>query len=446
MSDDLLTISFDDVFRKLRLSNNNLKKSSEPKPIEVIISPLQTICSSVGSNKPYKPLFVPEEYIRQWKDFLSTHKNPGLRALRYLCWEPDVASDKRFFDCLRHEQISLSARSLQGIVRACHLRWNSVLKESVLKKGSLLEIVKGLLSKYHGPNKILQKWNSSLDTILSPKGPQLFATEMIKEFKTIKEHAELWAIDVQSEFFIDTMVHAVQHCRKDIDRCRYLFAELFPWQLWGNTVFKKMVGDFILDDYYKKEATRGLLQGFILFDNRLGDPRLPRNNRNWLDMDTEARNQFIQWLSKEDITFFFEHVLPDKKDPHERRSFWLQFVPKLKASRPLLCFEDETRLQTLLRDKPKIGRFGKIRGTNSAFILDFGQVKAIEFSRVGACYIYTENVFNQIIPELWSSRPFTEVGLKDKDRCVDRIRHLITYNVDWRRGVMNILAKHGVRL
>lgn len=446
MNNDFANISFDDIFRDLRLSSINLKKSFEPKPIDEIISPLRVISSSVGNNKPYKPMFVPEEYKQQWKDYLSTHRVPEIRALRFLCWEPGIASDKRFIECLCHEDFSLSARSLQGIVRACHSRWSSVTKESILKKGSLLEIVKGLLGNYRGPNRIIQKWINAPDTILGLKGPEVFATELIKDYKSVKEHAESWAVDVQSEFFLHTMSHAVQQCRKDTSRCRYLFAELLPWQLWGNSTFKKMVGEFILDDNYKNDAMRVMLQNFVLSHDDLGDPRLPRNTRNWLDMDAEARNQFIQWLSKEDIGFFFEHVLPDKKDPHERKSFWLRYVPKLKSSRPLLCPEDEIRLRPLLRDRTKVGHFGIIRGTNSAFILDFGHVKAVEFSRVGACYIYSDREFIQIVPSLWTSETFTAEGLKDKSRCLDRIRHIITYNVDWRNEVTGILARHGIRI
>ena len=446
MNSNLSTISFDDVFKKLRFIFNNIKGAIEPKPIDHIISPLRTICSTVGSNKPYKPLYVPEEYVKQWENYLSNNERIETLALWYLCEKAEVASDKRFLDYLHSEQINLSARSLQGIVRACHFRWDSVLKESFLKKGSILEMVRGMIVKYKGPNRILQKWNNSLDTILSPKGPALFATDMIKAFKTIKDHSESWAIDVQSEFFKDAMIQAVQKCIYDSDRCHYLFSELLTWQLWNNSTFKEIVGKLILDRYYKNESPRKNLQNFILSDKNLGDPRLPRNKRNWLDMNSEARKQFIQWLSIEDIGFFFEHVLPDRKDPHERKSFWLRYVPKLKSSRPLLCFEDETRLHTLLRDKTKVGHFGKIKGINSAFILDFDQVKAVEFSRVGACYIYTESEFDQIVPDLWSGITFTEQGLKDKDHCIDKIRHLITYNVDWRRDVMNILAKHGVRL
>ncbi|RJQ48914.1 MAG: hypothetical protein C4538_03030, partial [Nitrospiraceae bacterium] len=131
MNINLSTIIFDDVFKKLNYSLSNIKKISEPKPIDAIISHLKIICCSVGFDKPYKPLYVPEEYVTQWKEYLLHNKIPQARAVRYLCWKPDVASNIKFINYLYHEQIILSARSLQGIVRACHFKWESVPKESL---------------------------------------------------------------------------------------------------------------------------------------------------------------------------------------------------------------------------------------------------------------------------------------------------------------------------
>lgn len=237
---DVAYLSFDDVFKRLRVTFNALKGTTEPKPIDTIISPLKTICCSVVSDKPYKPLYVPEEYVKQWGNYLKDNKRIETLALWYLCEKADIASDKRFLLCLQHERINLSARSLQGIVRACHLRWATILQENFLKKGSQFEMVRGMIANYRGPNRILSKWNNSLDTILSSKGPELFASEMVKNFRTIKEHAESWAVDVQSDFFKHhAMVHAVQQCRKNVDRFRYLFDELLNWQLWDNSVFKR---------------------------------------------------------------------------------------------------------------------------------------------------------------------------------------------------------------
>lgn len=441
MSNNLSAISFNDIFNNIRLAGNKLTKLSNQKQIDEITAQLAEVCSSIGYNKPYKPIYVPEEYKQQWKDYLSGHRNIHPRALRYLCWEPEVASDKRFLEYLNKEQITFSARSLHGIVRACHMKWSHVIQET-----DTLEIVRNIVSKYQGPNKILQKWNNSLNKILSRQAPQLFAKEMIKNSKLIKEHVESWGIDIQSEFFMDkTMFNAVQQCKKDSNRHGYLFSELLSWDLWDNALFKKIIEDFIIDDYFNNIEHRKILKKFVLSDSRLGDPRLLRNNLNWLDIGNASLKKFIQWLSIEDIGFFFEHFLPDKKDPHKRKNFWLGYAPKLTSSRAFLCADDEIKLHSLLKNRTIADHFGKIRGVNSAFILDFGQVKVVEFSRIGACYIYSDKDFSQIIPNIWSIRTFAAEELSDGNRCADKVRHLITHNFDWRKEVMAILESYGIR-
>lgn len=452
MNSNLSTISFDDVFKKLKFAATTIKKTTDTKPIDELISPLITICSTVGSNKPYTPLYVPEEYVRQWKVYLLQNEKPNTRAVRYLCWEPDVASNKKFLDFLHREQITLSARSLQGIVRACHKQWASVLKDSVLKKGSVIEQIRGMVRAYEGPNRILSKWNASLDAVLSSKGPELFAADMLTDSKTIKEQTESWAVEVQSAFFLNSMLHAVQQCRHDIDRCRYLFTDLFPWPLWDaidKPVFKKMISEVILDDYYNNEAAREMLQRFVLSDSRLGDPRLPKNNWNWIGIDEDARGRFIQWLSKANISFFFEHVLPIGRDPNKRKDFWLRYINRYQAARSLLCSQDEMRLQTTLaRDREKVGHFGRIRGgINSAFLLDFGSFIVVEFSKIGRCYIYEEREFKNRFPDFWTNKVFEEYKLKNKKLPDERrIVHRISVNVDWRDAASTILARYGIRL
>ena len=47
--------------------------------------------------------------------------------------------------------------------------------------------------------------------------------------------------------------------------------------------------------------------------------------KNWLGIQV-ARQRLLQWLSRADIHFFFEHVLPKGTDPHGRKTFWLKYV------------------------------------------------------------------------------------------------------------------------
>jgi len=446
MNDNIPNISFKDILEKLKFASTVIIRPAEIKPIESIISPLIKICSDVGSSKPYKPLYVPEEYKQQWKDYLAKGGNLESRAVRYLCWETEVASDKRFLQYLERGQITLSTRSLQGIVRACHWNWKTVIQESYLKKGSLLGIVKNMVVKYQGPNRILQKWKSSINNILTPEGPQFIAAEMVKDSAHIKEYSESWGIDIQSQFFKDyTMVQNVERCMSGVKHYDYLFSELLSWPLWGNTEFKKMVSDLILDNS-NSEDTREKLQHFILSDSRLGDPRLPRDKRNWIDMNAEAKARFIQWLCGLDIGFFFKHVLPDGNDPHGRKDFWLKYLKHFRATRPMLCDADEKRLENsslILEGKIKSDNWGKITTPNSVFLLDFGTVVAVEFSIVGASYIYTAEVFKRMLPDFFTKKAFSEGYFKHPKKCIARIIH--SRSDRWKREMANVLSQNGVR-
>ena len=145
-------------------------------------------------------------------------------------------------------------------------------------------------------------------------------------------------------------------------------------------------------------------------------------------------------------TFLLQiHVLPDRKDPHFRKEFWLRYVNQC-ISRPLLCSDDRYRLQVYLREThSKVSHFGNIIGINSAFILDFGKVVVVEFSRIGACYIYSAEQFKSEVPNIWSNNTYRETNLKNKSNSLDRIIHRITTNINWRDDAARILARYGIR-
>ena len=208
--------------------------------------------------------------------------------------------------------------------------------------------------------------------------------------------------------------------------------------------FHTAVGTTILHpiaarDLELQEALRKL----VLQDTRLGDPRLPRNMKNWLGIQ-DARQRLLQWLSRADIHFFFEHVLPKGTDPHGRKTFWLKYVSRVLMSRPLLNRDDEARLRVTMQSlREQIGHFGQMRGSeSSAFLLDFGPVVVVEFSRVGnACYLYEQPNAAKVIPDFWSQEPFTIYGLKNRPMAAETITH----REGWQITLAHLLARYGIR-
>jgi hypothetical protein len=117
-------------------------------------------------------------------------------------------------------------------------------------------------------------------------------------------------------------------------------------------------------------------------------------------------------------------------------------------SRPLLNWKDQSRLQArMARLKGQIGNYGRIGGLadTSAFLLDFGPILVVEFSKVGnACYVYEKRVASQLIPDFWNTEPFNvsgAKGLKQPSRSVERVRHVVI----WQYQMANILARCGLR-
>jgi hypothetical protein len=182
------------------------------------------------------------------------------------------------------------------------------------------------------------------------------------------------------------------------------------------------------------------LQTFVLAHKDVGDPRLPRNRKNWDPISREAVTRFVEMLCREDIVFFFDYVYSTESDRQQRKQFWLRYVARCIASRPLLTPSDKVRLKSMFGTK--VGQPGEIRSaTNSAFLLDFGEITIVEFSRIGACYIYESRAFKEMVLDFWTSRPFPERVLKRQGLMLKRIIH----SGRWQEEARNVLAQWGIR-
>lgn len=432
------------ALESLKIVARELKQEIE-QPSSRRNSPLERLrvaINTLGQIKPARRVVVPQDYLRQWQEFLAGERERlEPRAVRYLCWEPEVATNERFQDYLDREHTDLSARSLQGLVRSCHARWSSTFAT-----GPVAAKVRRRLRSYQGANRFLSRWKDALPLILGSRGAEDFADDMVKNLHPIKSHCDAWGIEEQSSYIQQAVQHAALRSRErlaqDIRLSHYLLKEILSWTVWSIEKFKAEVSAAILHPV-TSEAFRESLIAFVSQDHRLGDPRLPRNRPNWLGVADEARRRLIEWLSRADINFFFEHCLPRGADPHGRKPFWLRYVSRVAMSRPLLDWEDKARLQAVLRQsRDQVGHFGLIEGTTSAFLLDFGPVVVIEFSRAGnACHIYEKRVSEKVVPDFWTVQPFTIYRLKQRSLCVERVVH----RIGWQQEMTSILARYGIR-
>jgi len=440
----------DDIFLFIRKGFEELRafaSSVEDEEIETRLCRIKETAESVGS-KPKKRPPPMEIYLNQWNDYVSGRSKeltPG--AVRYLCWEPQVATTEKFIHCVQTSETSLSPRALQGIVHSCHQRW-----EDRFAKGPVVKAVRKKISEYEGLSQTIGKWKENLGLILHPDAPDSLSARFIRSQKPLVEFIQEWHLDEQSPFAQEMVRCATEWCREHLDalpKSQYegakdlLFSQLLPWRGWDIPAFKDQVSKLILDRRF--ERIQGSLIPFVLNNREMGDPRLRWNRPKWLNYEA-AKRRLIGMLCKEDIAFFFDHVIPSSEDRQRRKQFWLDYVDHCTSSRPLLGRTDRIRLKPVLQQyNLSLGRFGELRSSqNSAFLLQFDNIVVVDFSRIGACFIYDCRDFEKVIPDFWDRDYFTESVLK-QDNHIARIIHISTRHSDWRSDARHVLAAQGIR-
>lgn len=410
---------------------------------------LSAVIKALDQTKPTRPVSNVDEYVEQWNEVLAGRReNLEPRAIRSLCWNASVATDQSFQYFLDRVQHVPKAQSLQGLICSCHARWTRelALSRSVAR-------IRDRLDHYSGRNRLLQKWKSSANMILGSKAHDVMAGELIKCADGLSGFCDFWGLSIESsQLFHAAAEVASVLCLEQIDRIpryrEFLFKELMPWSGWAPNMLKNVMSRLIL---FPKRDNTDLIEAIIHMirgDPRFGDPRHPQNHNNWVGMD-DASKRVQEWLSAADITFFFETVLPKGKDPHGRKAFWLRYVGcRGLRSRPLLSNSDKWRLRDVLWKKGAQGSdFGRLLDEDtSAFILDFGPIMAIEFSAVGnACYLYEKRAAAEIVPDIWTSLPFSKTDLKRKSQIATSqpIRH--DRQNRWKNEMERVLARYGVR-
>ncbi|MCX8031634.1 MAG: EH signature domain-containing protein [Thermodesulfovibrionales bacterium] len=444
MNGDISTISFEYLFSSVRRNLSKITNDSityQNINAEQSLRRLRDATQSIGNSKIQEPLLIAEVYKNQWQEFLH-HKRATLdkRAVRYLCWNTEIALNSKFINYIVASGIKLSTHSICALVRASYMKWSSAF----INTDTFIKIRKIVLA-YTGHHPLLNKWKYNIELIFSTDSTSKCADLIVQKKLNLSEFFTEWGIDIQSNFVHEIIIKAARLCRERYKNTSeyydYYMNHILSWEYWELSSFKEEIAKAILS-VGNNDTFRDKLKLYILSSKKLGDPRLP-HNINWNGIDNKAKELFISWLSLRDIVFFFEHVLPTGSDRHGRKNFWLKYIKRLKASRPLLCDSDRFSLK-LKMDNERIN-YGYISGTNSAFVLDFGNIVAIEFSKVGACYLYEKENFNKIVDDLFRNKYFNESSLKNKGLAIDRIIHLLTVNCDWRIDVANILARYGIR-
>ncbi len=438
------------ALQRLQLAIRGVESACKPEPSPPRLPRLEAAVAELGKPQvPHSPDNM-EKYFGQWKDYLDGRLDSlSLRAIRNLCWEPRIATDLKFQCYLDRNHIVLKSKALVGLIRSCHAVWNDHLVES-----GLLKKVRLRLSQYSGPNRLLGIWKEAEEMIIGDHAPQKAVSELLTATHEVALFCKKWGIAEDSRYVQLAVAHATRVCRDKMDRDpnlrEYLLAKLLAWQQWEPKRFREEVSKTILAGAADRQEVRDALREFVAQDHRLGDPRLEHNRMNWAGI-REAEAKVIEWFSQFDIVFFFEHVLPGGNDPHGRKEFWLRYVRRVRRSRPLLSWEDRTRLDPIVgRQALQSIAFGSMADweSTSSFLLDFGKIIVIEFSAVGnACYIYTDQDFNEIMPDFWSQQKFEVRKLKISTSITKQPVSFWdgVHRAGWQGKAGHLLASYGIR-
>lgn len=434
----------------LSLVTHDLRYYTEV-PLAERFTRLRAFIESCDARAEAKPRKTPELCLKAWNDFLRGREGPpDVYVIRQLCWEPSVAGSTRFLKYLMATRPDMTPRSIRGLVYSIHMKWDSGRPDI-----EILTYIEQLVTSYKGDNKWMAIWKSVVDEIVGPGGPDCFASDIINARGKVHEAFKERSLFVGTEYYDKTLKTAVDIA---LDRSsfhssvsakakeiQYLMTELLPLPDMVPKTFKKGISRLILSDVLVRDTELvDRVKDGVLRSGKLGDPRVSMNGLNWAGISEDAKSKVIEWLSRADIVFFFENVMTQGSERQGRKDFWLRYVKNFVRTRCLLGREDNGRLVPLFRTTQKeIEGYGRIGGqvNNSAFLLDFGTVLAVEFSRVGACYLYERTKYPKRVEDFWTDEPFSEPDLKNQRSCAARVIH----KGRWKYELSGELARLGIR-
>ena len=383
-----------------------------------------------------------ERALRAWEEALAGRGRLSRSDISALCWEPAIASSASFATHLQ-SIVPLRGMALRGLLASYHESWSAgdTSLESIILEG------------FQGLNRkrgALELWAKHLPEILGADAPRHFAKGCAQEEISVSERMRLFGLGPDSRFAREAareLVTALTKSGSPANRVAFVVEKALPQDnhllapdAWG-LVYQQLVEWHFVN---AGPEERQVVIDLALETRGLPDPRI--NSFSWPNVPDSTRRQVMRWLSEEDLRFFFDLIMEGQPDSQGRYPFWIDYTGMALRSRVVVGSDDEARLQTQLDELESRGRsYAKLRaggGANrrvSAFIMDFGEVTIVEFSKANsACWIYPNDEEERYLNLGDSS--YTWAQLKNSGRGSYK-----AHSAHWQGKFRQMLARYGVR-
>jgi len=389
-----------------------------------------------------------EEARRQWQHYLKTRDSSQVerRALRYLCWDAEIAATPSFLRLIAQPDRPPSAPMILGLLGVHHALWST-------PNDTLERLIVKWLREYEGYNPAVRRLVAIADEVVGRDAAWRASRTAFEKGLTARQLLEDRGLMLQSAYaFVvasELLKANVQILERagDLNRARYICDQLIPTDrdLLKPDTFAEAVKRLVAIAVRAIDVQfQDVVKGFVLLEPRLGDPR--RHASRWENVGLATEAELVRgWLAKEDLEFFFNLIMEGQEDRHHRRDFWLRYVQKAKDFRVAIGEADYQRLRMKLHDLQKRGRnYASLDDWEaSAFIMDFGPVSVVEFSKAGnACSIHEAKISREKIGDFQRDK-FYKTGLKKRPRSSGWFRH--DQEGKWMWEVQQYLARFGIR-
>ncbi len=272
-----------------------------------------------------------ERYMAEWHAFVRGNRGSlERRAVRFLCWVPEVAVDPRFLASVQGSGAGLELADPRRPRPLVPLHVGGPAADNRVPPSSKRSAVP-LQREQPGPRQMAGRLRGPPRGRWTPgHGRQARSrrNEPPGLHRRMAHRAPVGFLP-QAGRGRDRLVPQPDRPARPPFLVLF-FRDLLPWPGWKPSAFKKEIGALIRHDPMD-DRSREAVQRFILHFEGLGDPRLAANRVKWAEVDEQARQRLIGWLNRESPYAFSEHVYRQGKG----------WVWKRKTSlRDPLSFED----------------------------------------------------------------------------------------------------------